>query len=294
MNDGGPSVRSSRHLEAGERESVLALLTRVEAHDGVAAVGEEGLLDLREPHRDVLHLVLRDHRDVAGYAWTDGRSGELAVDPARRRRGYGSTLASALLEAEPRTAVWAHGALPGSLAFGEHHGATVTRDLWQMCWEVGAVVVGELAEGYAARAFTGEADGADGRALVAANAEAFADHPEQGRFSIADLARRMGEAWWDPARLRLVEHVESGELAGFCWVKPEGDRDEIYLVGVADVHRGKGLARWMAQDAQAASFSRGAATMNLYVEGDNVFAVRAYRGVGFEQCARDVQLTVLE
>lgn len=323
--DGAPTLTPSRHLEEGMREQVLALLARVESHDGVAAVGEEGLLELRSPHRDVSHWVLTAPAPAAdppspnsgapspvvgppppnsgapsaegvvvGYAWSDGRSGELAVDPALRRRGHGSLLLEAVLAAEPSTALWAHGALPGSLAFGEHHGLHVTRDLWQMRWEVGDVVVGDLPAGYGARAFTGAADGPDGAALVAANAVVFAHHPEQGRFSTEDLARRMGEDWWDPERLRLIEHAPSGELAGFGWVKPGAPSDELYLVGVSEAHRGRGLAGWLVRDAQATSAARGASAMNLYVEGDNVSAIRSYRGAGFELDSRDVQLSVVQ
>nr|NLD40929.1 mycothiol synthase [Actinomycetales bacterium] len=293
-DDDAATVHSTRLLGSADREAVLALLGRVESHDGVAAVGEEGLLNLREPHRDVTHTLLRAGSAVAGYGWTDGSSGELAVDPAARRRGLGSALLESLLTAGPATAVWAHGTLPAALAFGEAHGLTVTRDLWQMRWEAVPVVVGELAEGYAARAFTGPADGTDGTALVAANALAFANHPEQGRFSVGDMRRRMQEPWWDPALLRLVVREDSGELAGFCWVKPGEGTDEIYLVGVSAAHRGRGLAGWMVRDAQARAVEGGASAMNLYVEGDNVSAIRAYHGTGFVQDARDVQLAMVE
>ena len=47
----------------------------------------------------------------------------------------------------------------------------------------------------------------DEQAWLAANAAAFAHHPEQGRLTLADLRDRMAQAWFDPAGL----HPRRGE-----------------------------------------------------------------------------------
>src|SRR5690606_35720600 len=57
----------------------------------------------------------------------------------------------------------------------------------------------------------------DASALLALNAAAFADHPEQGRMTADDLASRMAEPWHDDAN--LVVTPGEGSLDAFTWVK---------------------------------------------------------------------------
>ncbi len=59
-----------------------------------------------------------------------------------------------------------------------------------------------LPAGFSARAFV---PGQDEQAWLEANAAAFADHPEQGRMSLADLRDRMAQDWFDPSGFIIVE-----------------------------------------------------------------------------------------
>jgi mycothiol synthase len=52
----------------------------------------------------------------------------------------------------------------------------------------------------------------DRAAWVALNAAAFADHPEQGRLTLADLDQRLAQPWFDAAGF-LVAEVPGGDLA---------------------------------------------------------------------------------
>src|SRR4029453_17563124 len=79
-----------------------------------------------------------------------------------------------------------------------------------------------IPDGFRARPFV---PGRDEDAWLAANAEAFADHPEQGRLGLADLAERIAQPWFRSEDLLIVEHEDTpGEVAAFHWTKIEPPR----------------------------------------------------------------------
>ena len=97
----------------------------------------------------------------------------------------------------------------------------------------------ETPTGVRIRAFV---PGRDEENLLAVNNAAFADHPEQGTWTLRDVAVREREDWFDPAGLLLAERIEDGELLGFHWTKVHGEGDsaigEIYVLGVAPAAQG--------------------------------------------------------
>ena len=62
----------------------------------------------------------------------------------------------------------------------------------------------------------------DDRALLAVNAAAFAQHPEQGTLDLAGLAARMAQPWFDPSGLLLAVD-DADRLLGFHWTKRHDD-----------------------------------------------------------------------
>lgn len=312
------TVIGTDHLDSGTVEEVLALAEAVAAADGVAALSEQPLLDLRSPVRPVRHLLVRgsDGTGLLGYAQIDaeGTSAELAVHPGHRRRGVGRSLLDAVRETAPGVAVWAHGDLPGARALAAAAGMERVRELLQLALDLterpggertgGSAVVpageageadkadeaGEAGEGTGPRVRTFRV-GEDEEAWVRQNARAFADHPEQGRMTVEDLRAREKEDWFDPSLLWLVPSDDGARVLASMWVKvvPGEDSGEIYVLGVDPDAQGRGLGSALTTRALDEMSRRGLRRATLYVEGDNVAARRTYERQGFRRAATDVQ-----
>lgn len=292
-------ITAAQTLDADQRAAVIAVLEAVEEADGVAAVGEEGLLGLWHPgHEQVVHLLAREDGDVVGYAWSDGRSAEIAVHPDARRRGHGRDLLGRLLENHPGAAVWAHGSLAPAVALAHAEGMVPARELLRMRAEVqsdgGQSASGQpdvgLPLGLVARPFAGAADGADGRSWLELNARVFATHPEQGHLDAEGLRRRMAEPWFEPDLFTLVE--DAGRLVAYCWLKPGREELEVYVLGVDRAHRKRGIAAALVADALRRAARRGARGVLLFVEGNNAAALRSYERAGFHVDAVDTQFVL--
>lgn len=312
---------TERPLEESARSEVVDLAERAEREDGIAPLSEQVLLDVRRPGaRRVAHVLLRDGDALLGYAHLDleaaerpdaPRTGELVVDPAHRRRGFGSVLLTGLRgltgtaegvpgQVTPAVSVWAHGDLPAARAFAAAHGLERTRELHVMGIDLdtggpgGRADGGELPappDGVTVATFR---PGVDEEAWVRLNAAAFADHPEQGRMSVGDLEDREGEPWFDPERLWLAREADgAGELLASLWLKQQPGEDvaELYVLGVHPGAQGRGLGGWFTRVALADSAARGARRMILYVDGDNEAAVRTYERAGLGIDRTEAQYT---
>lgn len=277
---------------AGDR--VLAFLDAVTAADGVAPVGEVGILAIRHASDEARHRWFTAADELVAYAQIDPTgSGELTVAPSHRRRGLGRALLDALLAEEPGLSLWAHGDLPGARALATSAGLRVTRELWQMSLEVTASGVrpGPAPAGVQVRTFV---VGQDEDAWVRLNARAFAEHPEQGRLTVEDVRQRENEPWFDPTLLWLAHEADRPQdLLASMWVKavPGQDDGEIYALGVDPSAQGRGLGGYLTAVALAELADRGLARSTLYVEGDNEPAIRTYRRAGYERSAVDIQFS---
>nr|WP_246314723.1 mycothiol synthase [Kineococcus aurantiacus] len=278
-------------MGTADRDDVLALAAAASAADAATALSEDAVLRLTSGD-DVRHVLRRDGDVLAGYAQLapagGGFEGELLVDPAHRRRGHGAALAARVeeLAAGRPVRLWSHGDTDGARALAGRRGWRRVRELLRLerpAEGLADLPVPDLPAGVGVRPFV---PGADDEAWVALNAAAFATHPEQGRWTVADLRARLAEPWFDPALL-LLSH-EGPDLTGFCWMKAEAGQGELYVLGVAPGRAGAGLGRaLLVRGLRAVAPSVRA--VDLYVDGDNVPAVRLYHRLGFERAAVDVQ-----
>jgi len=293
------TIEVSDGLGPAAGEAAARLAQRAARHDGVGPLSEHTLLHLRhggEPAaRDLLAWqdgVLQGYGHLEPPDGTDGRSGELVIDPAFRRRGHGRRLARAMIAeaGERELRLWAHGELPAAAGLAAAAGFERTRSLWQMRRPLAdPLPAPKLAGGLDVRTFR---VGQDEDAWTALNALAFAHHPEQGAWTRADLDVREQEAWFDPAGFFLAER--DGRLAGFHWTKVEDGPQptgEVYVVGVDPAERGTGLGRALTLIGLHYLRDRGLPVVLLYVDEDNVAAVRLYESLGFSRVSTDVVFT---
>ncbi|GII21383.1 mycothiol acetyltransferase [Planosporangium mesophilum] len=306
-------VQRSDRLTAGEVAEVLDLMRAAGDADGVYPLSEHVVLHLR-PGGDprAVHLLSRHGDTLVGYAHVDttdpveGAAAELAVHPAYRRRGLGRTLVTETMavaderagDSPGRLRLWAHGDHPSASALSMSLDFERSRVLWQMRRSL-AVPVPEprLPDGVSLRPFR---PGTDDAAWVALNAAAFADHPEQGKWTIDDLHLRMKEPWFDPAGFLLAQRDTDGELLGFHWTKvhgaargaaathPHDPIGEVYVLGVSPAAHGGGLGTALTLAGLRHLRDQGLDQAMLYVDEANSTAVALYRKHGFVRWTTDV------
>ncbi|MEO7752140.1 MAG: mycothiol synthase [Terracoccus sp.] len=286
----------SHPLTPEEASEAASLAERAAAADGSQPLSEQFRLSLTAgEHEGVEHLLAYAADDrLVGYAQVRAGAGEeppsaeLVVDPSARRAGVGSALLAAL----PASArVWSHGVGPAGAtaeAFAVANGLAATRSLHVMgrsLQDGPAWPRPSLADRYAVRSFE---PGRDEQAWLDLNAAAFAHHPEQGSLRRTDLDQRIAQPWWDPAGLVLVVEADRpDEVVASHWTKVDppiaagGSVGEVYVVAVSPDHQGEGLGRAVTVLGLDHLKALGLADVVLYVDEDNVAAVRTYEGLGF-------------
>jgi len=258
-------------------------------------------------------FVVSADGEIAGYAYLDPPSadgevtGELVIHPDRRRQGLGRALTGELIPVAGGHVlrVWAHGDLPAAAALARAAGFERFRALWQMRRSLREPLDRPvLPAGRTLRTFVPGRDEDDWLSL---NGRAFAKHPEQGGWTRHDLELREREPWFDPAGFFIAEH--DGLMAGFHWTKVHspasgeaagvrgdgspGERKseqslgEVYVVGVDPAEQGSGLGRALTLAGLRHLQDVGIAQAMLYVDEDNVPAIRMYEALGFTRARVD-------
>ncbi|NVI90557.1 mycothiol synthase [Actinomadura sp. BRA 177] len=280
-------LRARGTLGEAEAAEALALAEAAARADGVGSLSEHAVLALRGGRSG---LAISDGGTIVAYAHFDPAtedepaSGELVVHPDHRRRGHGRALLRALRDEAP-VRVWAHGDLPAAAALAESEGMARVRALFQMRRPASdPLPETRVADGVTLRTFE---PGRDEQAWLDVNARAFADHPEQGAWTMDDVREREAEDWFDPAGFFLAER--DGRLVGFHWTKVHpGKIGEVYVVGVAPDAQGLGLGRTLTLKGLHHLRDTGMEQIMLYVDESNTAAVRLYESLGFTRFAVDV------
>jgi mycothiol synthase len=294
-----PDWRSA--LTAEEQRGVHELVTAATEFDGVAPVGEQVLRELGRQRTDHLLVASAADNTVIGYLNLspprDGDPGmaELVVHPQARRRGIGAAMGrAAMAKTAGHNRFWAHGTLEPARATASALGLVPVRELLQMRRSLRDIpdAVSPV-PGVQIRTYAGPGDDTE---LLRVNNAAFAEHPEQGGWTAVDLAERRSEPWFDPAGLFLAfgdsASDQPGRLLGFHWTKVHLDQPslgEVYVLGVDPSAQRRGLGQTLtaigieslARRLAGSNGSLAEPTVMLYVESDNVAAVRTYQRLGF-------------
>ena len=128
--------------------------------------------------------------------------------------------------------------------------------------------------------------GVDETNWLSVNNRAFANHPEQGGWTIETLLSRLNESWFNASGL-LLHFVDrpSRQLAGFCWTKLDKLSNpklgEIYVIAVDPVRHNKGLGRSLTVAGLNNLTTAGATTGMLFVDKENASAIAMYSKIGF-------------
>ncbi|WP_284578073.1 mycothiol synthase [Streptomyces sp. 2P-4] len=286
----GRRIETLDELTAEQADAVVGLIEDAALTDGTTAVSEQGRLQLRGgPREGVRHFLLTEKGRLAGYGQledtdpVEAPAAELVVHPALRGRGHGRALGQALLAASgKRIRVWAHGGKSAARHLAQVLGLTLFRELRQLRRPLGAgappLPDPVLPHGVAVRTFV---PGKDDAAWLAANAAAFAHHPEQGSLTQRDLDDRIAQPWFDPKGFFLAER--EGEIVGFHWTKVHAAEGlgEVYVVGVLPGAQGGGLGKALTAVGLHHLAAAGLPTAMLYVDADNPAALAVYEGLGF-------------
>ncbi|WP_030771258.1 mycothiol synthase [Streptomyces sp. NRRL F-2664] len=285
----GRQIQTLDELTGEQADAVLDLIEDAARTDGTTAVSEQGRLQLRGgPRPGVRHFLLTDGGRLAAYGQledtdpVEAPAAELVVDPALRGRGHGRAMGMALLAASgKRLRVWAHGGKSAARHLAQVLGLTLFRELRQLrrpLAEGAPLPDPVLPPGVTVRTFQ---PGTDDAAWLAANAAAFAHHPEQGSLTQRDLDDRIAQPWFDPKGFFLAER--DGELVGFHWTKVHAAEQlgEVYVVGVLPNAQGGGLGKALTALGLQHLAAQGLPTAMLYVDADNPAALAVYEGLGF-------------
>jgi mycothiol synthase len=296
-------IQQLNHLNPQQQDGVLSLISAATEHDGIPPIAEHIVLHLRHGgDKADRHLIIEKNDEIIGYAHIDmtdtvaGSSAELVIHPLHRGHGLGRSLLEEICKiTSPR--LWSHGDLVSAKKLAQDNGLERVRTVIQMRRPLTAHLP-ELRGNFGLRSFL---PGLDDEAWLALNNRIFKGHPEQGNWTLANLRQRAMEDWFDPHGFLLATIEE--RLVAFCWTKIHGVHThshhgtgehghdpigEIYAMGVDPEFASQGFGRAITIAGLAHLRRAGLMSAMLYVDAENLSALRLYTALGFSEWGRDV------
>jgi len=285
-----------QHLE--RRRELIEASTVADGHE---PLGEHKFLRIQRGDDLAVALLAYEERRLAGYAHTLAYGGQAArrvscefvVHPTQRGRGVGKLLLARAIEhaqslGAHRLDVWAYNDSKTSAYLARQLGFAPSRRLLHLHRHLTSVPRNDAPAGAITRAYR---PGADDAAWLALNNRIFSGHPENGCWTIEDLQARLSQPWFNAEDFLVLE--VDGTMAGFCWLKveergTEGRVGEIYVIGTAPEHRGRGLGKYLVAAALVHLRTRAANVAAIYVDEANTAAVALYEQSGFHYHHVDV------
>ena len=298
------------HLDGTQVNEIAELLNNSTEFDGVRPLSEHAWLHLRSGESGLHILGYFDnqgdeHSRIVGYAHVDvtdlveGTSVELVVAPESRNAGMGHALVDQALKLSPdgRLRLWAHGLTTGAQSLADSLGFVLSRSLWQMRRSLFAPLPpAHIPAGVSIRAFD---PATDIDAVLAVNARAFADLPDQGNWTEADILTRLKESWFSADGFFIAVNSQTGAIIGFHWTKVHGSGGhgsdhsheaigEVYVLAVDPENRVPGLGRALSAWGLTYLRSLGLRQAMLYVDSSNERAISLYESMKFVHWDTDV------
>ncbi|TAM69329.1 MAG: mycothiol synthase [Microbacteriaceae bacterium] len=264
--------------------------------DGYDPFNEQSRFDLSTGKRTPIVATVwseREHARAIGSAILGHGQLDFTIDPVFRGKGLGGIALDGLLATVAgELTAWSHGDHPAARILAERHGFDAVRRLLQLRASLDgrSELVPDGAATASNPAITVFRPAIDDAEWVELNAAVFATHPEQGAVTVADLRERMAEPWFNAGDF-LIARDGAGHMVGYNWLKiePAAQEGEIYVLGVATASAGRGLGRLLMNAGLDRLRERGCTAATLYVEADNMPAVKLYRSLGFIDHTVDVQ-----
>lgn len=286
-------INEHSHLDDVLTREIFSLIQFAQEVDLQSPLSEHVLLHLKHGGDfRARHLVGIEDNQVIGYVHLDltdevsGPSAQVVVHPQFRNLGYGKQLLQrALGVAGNSLRLWSHGENAMARKLAQSVGMKEVRTLLQMRRSLlSAIEPAAFPSGYTISTFNRDLDEGD---WLVANQEIFAQHPEQGSWTLRDFDIRTKEEWFNPEGFFILK--QKGRIAGFSWTKvhhhshghdhmPLG---EIYVLGVSPNHRGQGLAKALTLYTLTYLRSLGLLEAMLYVNNEDSAALSLYESCGF-------------